>query len=151
MKTAVIQICMIISKNIKVDKGLYCVLRKYRYYYTYILDSLFLENFLHFCQLLYVIFDNFRFRKNIRHIYSRIRLPLLEIYEMRVVLQSYTRLAASVMWMMWFLKSIMFKKFLKITFHFFLRSWWTWRYSWWTSSSSTTTTSSTSSRRPPSN
>ena len=87
---------MIISKNIKVDKGLYCVLRKYRYYYTYILDSLFLENFLHFCQLLYVIFDNFQFRKNIRHIYSRIRLPLLEIYEMRVVLQSYTRLAASV-------------------------------------------------------
>ena len=34
---------------------------------------------------------------------------LLEIYEMRVVLQSYTRLAASVIWMMWFLKSIMFK------------------------------------------
>ena len=37
MTTAVIQICIIISKNIKVDKGLYCVLRKYRYYYTYIL------------------------------------------------------------------------------------------------------------------
>ena len=43
MTTAVIQICIIISKNIKVDKGLYCVLRKYRYYYTYILESLFLE------------------------------------------------------------------------------------------------------------
>ena len=45
MTTAVIQICIIISKNIKVDKGLYCVLRKYRYYYTYILESLFLEKF----------------------------------------------------------------------------------------------------------
>ena len=77
------------------------MLRKYRYYNTYILDSLFLEEkkikiFSIFANY-FNIFDNFQFRKNIRHIYSRIRLPLLEIYEMRVVLQSYTRLAASVM------------------------------------------------------